>query len=463
MRKIITILPFMLVLMSGLIAQDIIYTFSGDLEKANTPLESILIENLNNGTSLFFGELPVQPNYQVNLTKKQLWGSTGLNDLLFSETAFVIEQNTPGLFAFSLNSSLPGNTEISVCNVNGQIVTSAVYPNVSKGSLLSIAIEQDGIFLIAVKSGNSSMSFKMIGKRGNGNFEITLSQNQNKGTGSLKSKTLITANDDFFFSKGDNLKLTVFKLDFFSDPKTVTLSGSEKFVFTFETATGKLADERDGNIYNTLRIGTQRWMIDNLAYLPAVSPSADGSSTDPHYYVYGYQGSNPDSAKIGENYNKYGVLYNWQAAINGVASSSANPSGVQGACPAGWHLPSNAEWGELIDFLIESGYSYNFEPGENNVGKAMAAKTTWKNSPSVGTPGHDVQNNNRSGFNAVASGRRVTPSGVFDNMSSGCFWWSSTESETLAVWYRSLYFTNTNIDSHYASKEYGMSVRCIRD
>lgn len=462
MRKIITILAFMLVLLSGLIAQDIIYTFSGELEKVNTPLESILIENLNNGTSLFFGELPVQPNYQVNLTKKQLWGKTGLDDLTFNETAFLVEQNSPGLLSLSPNNSLFGNTEVLVYNVNGQKVASAVYANVSKGSLFSFIIEREGVFLIAVKSASFSKSFKVIGKRGNGNFDIIVSQNQNMGSAGLKSKTLITANDDFFFSKGDNLKLTVFKTGLFSNPETVKLSGSDKFVFTFETATGSLTDERDGNIYNTLRIGNQRWMIDNLAYLPAVSVSADGSSTAPHYYVYGYQGSNPDSAKIGENYNKYGVLYNWQAAINGVASSSANPSGVQGACPVGWHLPSNAEWVELIDFLIESGYSYNFEPGKNNVGKAMAAKTTWKNSTVSGTPGNDVQNNNRSGFNAVASGQRHL-SGVFNNISTSNFWWSSTESETAEVWYRSLYYTNTNTNSNFASKEYGMSVRCVRD
>ncbi len=102
-------------------------------------------------------------------------------------------------------------------------------------------------------------------------------------------------------------------------------------------------DSRDGNVYKFVKIGTQTWMAENLAYLPSVVGSATGSETTPYYYVYGYDGTSVTAAKATSNYTTYGVLYNWPAAMGGFSSSSSNPSGVQGVCPAGWHLPSEAE------------------------------------------------------------------------------------------------------------------------
>ena len=105
---------------------------------------------------------------------------------------------------------------------------------------------------------------------------------------------------------------------------------------------GAFTDTRDGNTYSTVKLGNQIWMAENLAYLPEVSPSSLGAVNnndyaDPFYYVYGYEGSDVGQAKSNVNYGKYGVLYNWQAAID--------------ACPAGWHLPTDADWKELEMFL----------------------------------------------------------------------------------------------------------------
>ena len=86
----------------------------------------------------------------------------------------------------------------------------------------------------------------------------------------------------------------------------------------------------DGRSYETILIGNQIWMAENLAYLPAVSPSINGSPTEKHYYVYGYEGSTTTQAKNHSNYQQYGVLYNWEAALT--------------ACPDGWRLPSYADW-----------------------------------------------------------------------------------------------------------------------
>ena len=102
-------------------------------------------------------------------------------------------------------------------------------------------------------------------------------------------------------------------------------------------------DPRDGNNYKFIKIGDQTWMAENLAYLPSVSPESDtsGLNNQSSYLVYDYYGYNVSEAKSTTNYQTYGVLYNWHAAVDG--------------CPTGWHLPSLAEWTQLIDYLGGSG------------------------------------------------------------------------------------------------------------
>jgi len=102
----------------------------------------------------------------------------------------------------------------------------------------------------------------------------------------------------------------------------------------------------DGNTYNTVQIGNQVWMAENLK----VTHYSDGteiqlvedksawetlSHTDKAYCYYN---------NISSNGKTYGALYTWAAVMNGAGSSNTNPGRVQGVCPDGWHLPSDAKW-----------------------------------------------------------------------------------------------------------------------
>ena len=87
-----------------------------------------------------------------------------------------------------------------------------------------------------------------------------------------------------------------------------------------------------GYEYDIVEIGGQCWFAENCRYLPEVSPSSEGSETDPYYYVYGYEGTDVASAMSTSNYATYGVLYNWPAVM------------TEGICPSGWHIPSDGEW-----------------------------------------------------------------------------------------------------------------------
>lgn len=111
-------------------------------------------------------------------------------------------------------------------------------------------------------------------------------------------------------------------------------------------------DSRDNKTYKTVKIGDQEWFAENCGYLPYVNSPSETSKDEPRYYVYGYEGNSTDEAKASENYGKHGVLYNWLAAGGSMDSRNDDiPSGIQGPCPDGWHVPSEAEWAILYKYV----------------------------------------------------------------------------------------------------------------
>ena len=196
-------------------------------------------------------------------------------------------------------------------------------------------------------------------------------------------------------------------------------------------------DPRDGTVYKTVTLGTQVWMAENLKYLPkdpGVRPQSEGSYTEPYYYVYGYEGASVSGAKATDNYNTYGVLYNWTAAMND--------------CPDGWHLPSDEEWTQLTDYL----------GGESVAGgKLKETGTTHWNSPNTGAT-------NETGFTALPGAYRSGHGGGFFNIGFTGVWWSATENTTESA--KEWWVSNQYSDLYgflSSPKDAGYSVRCVRD
>ncbi len=204
-------------------------------------------------------------------------------------------------------------------------------------------------------------------------------------------------------------------------------------------------DQRDGIVYQTVTIGNQVWMAENLKYLPSVAGSATGSMTTPYYYVYDYDGASVTDAKSTANYATYGVLYNWPAAMASSAGSATNSSAVQGVCPAGWHLPSDAEWTELTDYLGGIAFAG---------GKLKEIDTTLWESPNAGAT-------NETGFTALPGGRRDS-SGAFEFLGSNGYWWGASDVSTIFALYWTIYYSNSNVFRMRGNKETGFSVRCVR-
>ncbi len=233
---------------------------------------------------------------------------------------------------------------------------------------------------------------------------------------------------------------------------------------------GTFTDPRDGQTYRWVRIGDQVWMAENLRYLPSVDNPWTHSRTEPNYYVYDYFGTNVKEAKAKNNYRNYGVLYNEFAAMKGQSSNENYPGNVQGACPSGWKVPSDAEWTQLANYVVSQGYPNS--PGDP-YGAGHALKSCRQvNSPLGGTCdtsehprwGHygSAFGFDAFGFAALPAGKKLVHRGLaFMDLESSAYWWSSTldSSEYLV---RHIYFLDGSVRSIQFSLGQGFSLRCIR-
>lgn len=218
-------------------------------------------------------------------------------------------------------------------------------------------------------------------------------------------------------------------------------------------------DERDGNSYCSIMLGDQEWLSENMRYLPSVNRVYEYSGQVAMYYVYDYNGNDINEARNNPNYAEYGVLYNWAAA--------------QTACPAGWHLPSDAEWSQLEVYLENSGYNFDDyidtdddRETHNVIAKSLAATSGWRESTIENTPGWLQPKNNTSSFNGKPSGYRYYTN-EFTRKNERTLWWTSTSeygsSSDSRAWDRKLGYELEDLWKTPNNKSVGFSVRCVRD
>jgi uncharacterized protein (TIGR02145 family) len=195
---------------------------------------------------------------------------------------------------------------------------------------------------------------------------------------------------------------------------------------------GTFSDPRDGIIYKTVKIGNQTWFAENLRYegnIPEVRSQQEWAaifntgSAQPAWSNYANESGN-DAI--------YGKLYNWYAVNTG------------SLCPPGWHIPTDAEWTILSNFL----------GGESVAGGKMKTDIGWNSPNALAT--------NESGFSGLPGGYR-TINGVSAYLGSFGYWWSSTSNDSNNSWNRNLDSSNGLIYRFFNYKAYGFSCRCIKD
>ncbi len=206
--------------------------------------------------------------------------------------------------------------------------------------------------------------------------------------------------------------------------------------------------DSQGNIYKTVRIGNQVWMAEGLR----ATKYADGTDiTEVYWYQYDINDDGTVDAQDSTYYaNNYGLIYSAEAAMNGAASSNNNPSGVQGACPTGWHLPSNAEWLELRDTL--GGYDIAGAKMKDTDMEYWDAPTNGINNKGA---------TNESGFSARGTGNRHN--GNFYQIDYIAYFWSATESSSTEQYAYRVYSDETILNAYPMAKSDGSTIRCVKD
>jgi uncharacterized protein (TIGR02145 family) len=207
----------------------------------------------------------------------------------------------------------------------------------------------------------------------------------------------------------------------------------------------------DGNVYKTVTIGNQVWMVENLRTTKFRNGDFIGTTTPATLDILGESSPKYQWAYDGKESNvaTYGRLYTWYAVTDS-----------RNVCPADWHVPSDAEWETLTYYLTYNGYGYGGSGAD--IAKSMAATLGWTLYPTVGKVGNDQASNNSSGFTALPSGFR-DGSGAFDGIGFSGVWWSSTEYSTSIADRRSMNYSLSYVSVIDSHKQYGLSVRCLKD
>lgn len=211
--------------------------------------------------------------------------------------------------------------------------------------------------------------------------------------------------------------------------------------------------DADGNIYETVTLGDQVWMAENMRSTKdrdgnRISLGDTYSCSTPYRYC-------PDDNS--SNVSMYGYLYNWEAAMK--------------VCPKGWHLPSEAEWTQLTRYVkSQPEYVSAGCTGENNewytscIAKALASKKGWRYPDSDWADeyavGKNQSANNATGFSALPAGEYY---GSYNYFGYDANFWSATEYSSDGAYYRYLYYNSAGVRRPASDKPAGFSVRCVRD
>jgi uncharacterized protein (TIGR02145 family) len=207
----------------------------------------------------------------------------------------------------------------------------------------------------------------------------------------------------------------------------------------------------DGNVYKTVKIGKQLWMAENLKTTRYRNGDLIGTTYPATLNILSeltpqYQWApNGDESSVA----LYGRLYTWYTITDS-----------RNLCPEGWHVPTEADRGALMDYIYANGYGYDGVEGDIN--KSLASTSGWVYYSEPGTPGNDPSSNNSSGFSAVPAGMR-SRTGFFAGSGEQASIWIATEYDETSAWHFDIMYNRGYLWLFADAKGLGMSVRCISD
>ena len=431
---------FILTFSSIISAQDVVITVTGKHYDMILELDTIKVFNYSNGTSLRLTELPAGiTDYEINLTQSSYHSITTLQN---NDERIELYSNELNKSVILVTVSEPSQIYIDVFEVSGKLLRSSEI-ECSIGENL-IEVNTNCVSIIRVRTSHLIAGYKSVGIWNNNELSINRINAlvTNRHTDTDNKKKSIKSN--FSYQPGDSLKITVCKDTYHSNFVVKTPENLDHYIiYLSKPCSGaETLSDFDGNVYNTVQIGNQCWMKENLKTVHYADGTAlidgTGMTSDSHSKYWFDYDDNPENSEI------YGKLYAWAAVMNGEGSSNTAPSGVQGVCPHGWHVPSKAEWITLANYL----------GGGLAGGKLKTPGYEYWNFPNTGA-------DNKSGFSALPGGRLVFSDYVQVNQQ--CFFSVCTKDTSPLLFHLSTLNGNYSCGSDAGTQQQGFSVRCVKD
>lgn len=442
MKKFIVVMLFAFSVIHIAHAQLVTLTFTAKYNNSHIDLDSIYIQNLTQGGSIML----YYPDTVFVLGPSSVSENHGFSGLY-------VKPAYPNPFEFS------SNIEIFISKQE-KVVLRAFDLTGKQMSAYESSLPR-GWHSFSFVSGNNTMSLMSV--ETNSGKELL----KMVGTGTSEGTAYITYNgmnaDRFFhrelqtffpWDMGDNLRYTGFATIDPNTPGTSTIESDPIFdaTMTFYIQRGISCVEEpfvtdiDGNVYQTVRIGDQCWMAENLRTskysnfddVPFAGNAAEWAAlTGPGHCWFNYGMFVNDSAFYAET---YGLLYNWYAV-------DPASNGNRNICPDGWHVPSHSEWLTMVNHL-----------GGSNVagGKLKESGTLYWNAPNTGAT-------NETGFSALPSGVRNPDGGYADFLGTNGHWWTTSPYNTDNGLFSGMGHATSSILLSNMNKKLGMAIRCVRD
>lgn len=401
-------------------ASDIIYTINVTEKAIPASMDSLKFVTKRNNEVVRFSEVPKLSMFKVNLSNSLI--ETSISNINYNNL-IKLSGSSDGKLTVTSDSNEPIYVQITITNLVGQHVYST---KTLLSEHIDILLPLRQVYIVKVYSKQGIQSTKCIGSDNITCFSVVSSDS--KINSNIQKTGRLKINTDSKINIGDTLLLTAYKKDLY--PKAIQLIAQQNADVTVDFDTTAVTDI-DGNIYKTVKIGTQVWMAADLRVtrypdgkkIPLITADTiwarlGNSDTDDAYCFY----ENIDNIK-------YGALYTYAAAKN--------------ACPTGWHLPSLEEWTALETYV-------------NNDGFAGYVPAKLRDKKLSGTDNY--------GFSAKMAGVRWgSNSGRFIHRGVYVYFWSSTAESNKTAFYGMFSRTSGTIYKAPTTKSEGYCVRCVKD
>ena len=479
MKKQLFSLLFTILLPTSMMAQSFVsLSFTGrDADNKRIQLDRVVITNLTRD----WQETLYWPDTILTMQNE-----TGIYDVeTMCTSSLQLFQNNPNPFNGTTNVNLTvadaGTVALEIADMNGHVVETRRMRLQCGTHQFRVTLSATGTYVMTALQNGQMSSIKMVNNGGGNGDRIEYAGEFVKTTHALspQPKSGTRGNTSNLFDNDDMMEYVGYAtIDSTEKESRHILKAqrrSQLFVLPFSDAemdgqpcpgTPTLTDI-DGNVYNTVQMGSQCWMKENLkttrfhdeTVIP-LNDSINTSYTAPFRYAPNGNASNVPT---------YGYLYSWAAVMHGTPSSATNPSNVQGICPTGWHVPSDAEWLQLIDY-VGSQSAYVCGTSNTHIAKALADSTNWDCTCELGLTIYDcavcddTTSNNATGFSILPAGIHDIDYSSFAMGKDSGFWCSTQYEDPDYAWNYGLTYNYAGVcQQQYCDKFWGLSVRCVRD